>query len=65
MVLSKTYVVYEPRGKAREYSPLAANLYSGCSHQCKYCYAPATLHKTKEKFYESSPREDKIGRAHV
>jgi DNA repair photolyase len=57
-LLSKTYVLYEPRGKAREYSPLAANLYSGCSHQCEYCYAPATLHITKEKFHESSPRED-------
>ncbi len=32
--------IYEPRGKAREYSPLALNFKSGCSHGCKYCYVP-------------------------
>lgn len=32
-------VIYEPRGRAREYSPLAANLYTGCGHHCSYCYA--------------------------
>ena len=57
-LLSKTSVLYEPRGKAREYSPLAVNLYSGCSHRCEYCYAPATLHMIKEKFRESAPRND-------
>ena len=32
-------LIYEPRGKAREYSPLALNVYSGgCDHGCKYCY---------------------------
>lgn len=31
-------VIYTPKGKAREYSPLALNIYLGCSHQCKYCY---------------------------
>jgi hypothetical protein len=36
-------IIYEPRGAAREYSPLAANLYRGCIHGCKYCYAPACL----------------------
>ena len=54
--LYRTSVIYEPRGKAREYSPLAVNIYSGCSHQCEYCYAPATLHVLKEKFHESYPR---------
>lgn len=33
-------VIYEPKGKAREYSPLALNIYSGCDHDCKYCYVP-------------------------
>jgi len=32
-------LIYEPNGKAREYSPLALNVYSGgCDHGCKYCY---------------------------
>lgn len=32
-------LIYEPKGKAREYSPLALNVYSGgCDHGCEYCY---------------------------
>jgi len=32
-------LIYTPKGKAREYSPLALNVYSGgCDHGCKYCY---------------------------
>jgi DNA repair photolyase len=32
-------LIYEPKGKAREYSPLALNVYSGgCDHGCDYCY---------------------------
>jgi len=32
-------LIYEPKGKAREYSPLALNIYSGgCDHNCRYCY---------------------------
>ena len=44
-------MIYEPRGRAREYAPLAANLYSGCSHGCKYCYAPAATFKQKDNFH--------------
>lgn len=32
-------LIYKPSGKAREYSPLALNPYSGgCDHGCTYCY---------------------------
>ena len=41
-------VIYEPRGKAREYSELACNLYTGCSHKCKYCYCPSIMRKNLE-----------------
>lgn len=35
--------IYQPSGKAREYSPLALNIYNGCDHGCKYCYVPNIL----------------------
>lgn len=37
-------IIYEPKGRAREYANLAANLYSGCIHGCVYCYVPQFLH---------------------
>ena len=30
--------VYQPSGKAAEYSPWACNFYTGCSNNCEYCY---------------------------
>ena len=30
--------IYEPSGRAREYSPLALNVYNGCDHGCSYCF---------------------------
>lgn len=53
-------VIYTPKGKAREYSPLACNLYSGCNHGCKYCYAPAILRKKREDFLAISERRNII-----
>ena len=44
-------IIYEPKGKAREYAPLAANLYTGCNHGCKYCYAPAIRRKTRHEYH--------------
>jgi len=46
-----TAVIYETCGKAREYSELAANLYSGCGHGCTYCYAPSATFKQRDEFY--------------
>ena len=52
-------VIYQPRGKAREYNPLACNLYIGCSHRCKYCYAPHALQKRAEDYFGiPTPRRD-------
>jgi DNA repair photolyase len=31
-------VIYEPRGRAREYAELAVSLYKGCAHACRYCF---------------------------
>jgi DNA repair photolyase len=44
---------------AKEYSPYACNLYIGCSHQCRYCYAPHTLQRsTRNYFGIPSPRKN-------
>jgi DNA repair photolyase len=50
-------IIYEPRGRAREYAALAANLYRGCAHGCAYCYAPACLHVSPGEFHDAvTPR---------
>ena len=56
-------IIYEPKGRAREYAPLAANLYSGCSHGCLYCYAPDAIRMKREVFHASpKPRQDIIAK---
>jgi len=47
-------VIYEPKGRAREYAPLACNLYMGCTHGCKYCYAPSCMHKKPEEWHNAA-----------
>lgn len=48
-------VIYEPRGRAREYSELACNLYSGCLHKCKYCYCPSIRRQSLDE-WSSNPK---------
>lgn len=43
-------MIYETKGRAREYFQLAANLYQGCEHACSYCYGPDVLHISREEF---------------
>jgi len=55
----KMRVIYEPRGKAWEYAELACNLMNGCSHACKYCYAPAIRRQTLDKWCaDPQPRKN-------
>lgn len=51
-------IIYKPKGKAREYSPYAANLYLGCNHACAYCYAPAIRFTTRENYKNIEPRRN-------
>lgn len=47
-------IIYEPRGRALEYSPLACNLAVGCTHRCTYCYGPGAFRVKPEEW--PSPR---------
>ncbi|GHV12572.1 hypothetical protein FACS1894219_05750 [Clostridia bacterium] len=52
-------IIYEPSGMAKEYSPYACNLYIGCSHCCRYCYAPHTLQRNAGSYFGvPEPRKD-------
>lgn len=51
-------IIYTPKGKAREYSPYACNLYSGCNHGCLYCYCPGISRKTKDAFKDITVRRN-------
>ena len=52
-------IIYEPRGKAKEYADLAVNLFTGCRHACRYCYCPAILRKSLDDWAkEPSPRNN-------
>lgn len=35
-------VIYEPKGRAKEYADLALNDYIGCENACVYCLHPDT-----------------------
>ncbi len=43
-------VIYETKGRAREFNELAINLFTGCEHQCIYCYGADVTHQDKDKF---------------
>jgi len=56
-MLRKGLVIYEPRGRAGEYAPLAVNLYRGCGHGCIYCYAPEATFIDRQEFIKANPRQ--------
>lgn len=46
-------LIYQPKGRAREYAAWSVNIYRGCSHGCTYCFAPSALRMSRELFYSS------------
>jgi len=53
-------IIYEPKGKAKEYADLSFNIYNGCTHGCVYCYAK---YYTQNLFYQTArPRKNFISR---
>src|SRR5882757_9809805 len=45
--------IYEPKGAAREYSPLALNYIKGCDHGCVYCYVPKMMKRFNKDYVHS------------
>ena len=56
-MLKKGLAIYEPKGRASEYAPLAVNLYKGCGHGCIYCYAPEATLVERPDFVKATPRQ--------
>lgn len=51
--------IYEPKGKAKEYGDCAINIYTGCPHECFYCFAPSVLRKARDDFHKCvEPRKN-------
>lgn len=52
--------IYEPRTRAKEYCDLAINIYSGCNHNCWYCFAKKNFDRwhPNEDFADVKPRPD-------
>lgn len=48
-------VIYETKGRAREFNELACNLFTGCGHMCIYCYGANVTHQNREQ-WENNPR---------
>lgn len=59
-IMTKLKIIYEPRGKAKEYAELAANLFETCEHGCRYCYGPHVLNKKPEEFFAPAVARENV-----
>lgn len=53
-------IIYEPKGRAREYADLALNIYDGCSFGCTYCFSPLVLKKDRDTFHKTIKARDNL-----
>lgn len=60
--MTATGLIYEPKGRALEYAPLACNLAVGCIHGCRYCYGPASFRVPPTDWTVPLPKHDLVGR---
>jgi len=51
-------MIYEPKGRAREYAELACNLAVGCIHGCRYCYGPGQFRVPRQDWTVPLPKQD-------
>jgi len=58
-------VIYEPKGRAREYAALACNIYRGCDHGCTYCYAPSATYKSPDDFHQPTERKQFLSKLRI
>jgi DNA repair photolyase len=53
-------VIYETRGRAREYFELAINVFNGCTHGCTYCYAPTISRMDRADFHAEARERNRL-----
>ena len=53
-------IIYQPKGRAHEYSALALNIYKGCEHRCKYCFGPSALQSKRENYFNNPNPKNNI-----
>lgn len=49
----KGHAIYQPSGKAAEYSPWACNFFTGCSNDCQYCFCKRGV---MSRVWDTTPR---------
>ncbi|QQO30767.1 radical SAM protein [Bradyrhizobium diazoefficiens] len=59
-VLKRCNMIYEPKGQAGEYAPLATNPYRGCGHGCAYCYGPLVTKQKRPDFDAGAVLRDRF-----
>jgi DNA repair photolyase len=52
--------IYKPKGKAAEYGDYALNIYTGCPHNCYFCFGPGVLRREKDVFHNTVVPRDGI-----
>jgi DNA repair photolyase len=55
-------MIYVPKGRALEYSPLACNIAVGCPHRCAYCYGPSAFRMNPKDWPTPRYKENAVSR---